>query len=651
MVTIPSTLNAEESNRFFRLLNRLTLAVALAGFALFTLHLLYSAVCAVSWKNFLMMDYGAYTNFLYNLAHGEGFRFLFEHNYLKTHLSFSFILLTPLVHLWGSPLLLVVVQWLFLMGGVAFLWRFLRRTDTSPALVAALLFCMAAYPKTQSVLLSEFHGVSAYFLLLPAILYTATFHPKWTLLPLLILLGLREDAGLIVLPMLLYVSVTGRWKAGYLLSATTFAYVLFAIFVLYPWINGEALIGVRSDEASATAIAQSFALPRLAARAQAVFWLFLPALFLAIPYRRAWIPLLVFPSFALLKALASAMERQHELGFHYPAPAFAALLCAMAYVAAKRPPSRHWACSPARLQSLAAVSLVAVTLTAHVQKGFFLEGGRQNRVYTRFHPQFHPLLQIARTLPKDGLLLCNQNLAAFFAMRPDIMVLHYYDPDRHQPEFIVTDLHEIQTPNFAPIVASIQHGEYGFHDLQFPYLVLRRGTASCCDPRLLRKVRQHIMVPALMAGHGGDIAYDPPQGLVKEWEGTTSPEPVALVFGRAIQLAPGDYIARFTLQAPAMTPAPADGYGTISVHSRGETASIAQAPIAPSPGEDYIEQTLPFTLARATLLESRILGRAAPLRLRRILLERVENTQEPSSPVAPCPPASKSPKGICLLES
>ncbi len=619
-----------------RRFDRLVMAVALAGFVLFSLHLLYSALCAVSWKNFLMMDYGAYTNFMYNLAHGDGFRFLYEHNYLKTHLSFSFILLVPLVHLWGSPLLLIVVQWLFLMGGAAFLWRFLRRSGAHPVLTAALLFCLAAYPKTQSVMMSEFHGVSAYFLLLPAILYTAAFHKKWTFLPLVILLGLREDAGIIALPMLLYFSIADRWKTGYVLSAATAAYVLFAIFVLYPWINGVSLLGVRADEASAAAILHSFALPRLAARARAVFWIFLPALFLAIPFRRAWTPLLVFPSSALLQALGSGMERQHELGFHYPAPAFAALLCAMAYVAATRPPVRRWRLAPARLQCAAAAGLVAATLAAHAEQGFFLEGDRENRVYTRFHPQFHPLLRLARRIPKEGLLLCNQNLAAYFAMRRDIMVLHYYNPARHRPEFIVTDLHEIQTPNFTPIVAAVQAGEYGLHDFESPYLVLRRGTDSCCDPLLMQKVRQHLMAPALMASHGGDVVYEPKYGLIREWDGTDAPEPVALAFGRAIQLPSGDYVARFTLEAPPMEPAPRDGYGTVSVHSRGETASIAEAPIAPTPGDTFADQFLPFTLERSTLLEPRILGRAAPLRIQGIRLERPGEAAEDPPPSPSC---------------
>jgi hypothetical protein len=139
------------------------------------------------------------------------------------------------------------------------------------------------------------------------------------------------------------------------------------------------------------------------------------------------------------------------------------------------------------------------------------------------------------------------------------------------------------------------------------------------------------MAPALMASHGGDVVYDPQQGLVKEWDGTDSPEPVALAFGRAIQLPPGDYVARFTLQAPALAPAPPDGYGTLSVHSKGRAEAIAEAPISPTPDDAFADQLLPFTLTQPTLLEPRILGHAAPLRIQGILLER------PGDPVETTP--------------
>ena len=73
------------------------------GATVFLGHLLFSALAAFSAQNYLMSDYGVYTNTIYNIAHGNGFKFLSEHSYLRTHLSFSLALLAPLFWLYSSP--------------------------------------------------------------------------------------------------------------------------------------------------------------------------------------------------------------------------------------------------------------------------------------------------------------------------------------------------------------------------------------------------------------------------------------------------------------------------------------------------------------------------------------------------------------------
>lgn len=586
--------------------DRLLTAAALAGFALFAFHVLYSAFCAFSWRNFLMMDYGAYTNFLYNLAHGDGFRFLVDHNYLKTHLSFSFVLLVPLVHLWDSPLLLLVVQWLFLMTGAALLWQIMRKGGTPAPLAAAIILAFAAWPLTQSVMLSEFHGVSAYYLLLPWLLCTLLYSKKWTLVPLVILLGLREDAGLVALPMLLYFAVRDRWKTGWLLATLSLAYVLFAIFALYPWLTGESLFGVRAGEFSATTIRDTFTMGRSVERLQALTWVLLPGLALCIPFRRAWVPLLVFPSTALVQALGSAMERQHSLEFHYPAAPFAAAACAMAFVVATRAPVRRRLFPAGLLMRLSAAALLALAAGMHLQQGFFLKGGQRQDIYSRPNPQVKPLLELAGRLPKDGLLLCHQNLAPFFAQRRDIMVVHYHDLIRHQPEFIVTGIHEIQTPDFGPVVAALEAGVYGLYDIQSPFVVLQRGHPAYDNPRLLRMIREHHMLPALMYSQGGVITHEDGHGLVRKWAGGPVSAPVPLAFGRFAPLPAGEYVARFMVRAAATSPPPAAGYGRLAIHLDREPEPAASVPVAPRTDGAFAEQAVPFRLAEPADVEPRI---------------------------------------------
>ena len=291
----------------------------------------------------------------------------------------------------------------------------------------------------------------------------------------------------------------------------------------------------------------------------------------------------------------------------------------MAFAATRLPPARRMRLPGALLPRLAATGIVAATLVAHAEKGFFLKGDARHPVYARFHPQFLPLMEFEDALPKEGLLLCNQNLAPFFAMRPDIMVLHYYDPDRHQPDWIVTDIHEIQTPAMAPIVTALEHGEYGFYDMHFPYLILRRGHSVRDNPRLLQRIRTRQMVPAMMHSHGGAVVYDDTYGLIRQWEGRDTIPPVSLAFGHSTHLRAGRYVARFKILAPETSPPSPDGYGTISVHRRGIDSPIAEAPILPSP--DFTEQSLPFSLAEATLVEPRIRGSSHPLQMKSIRIE------------------------------
>jgi uncharacterized membrane protein len=599
-------------------IDRILIALASGGFVLFSLQLLYSAFCAFSWQNFLMMDYGAYTNFLYNLAHGDGFRFLTDHNYLKTHLSFSFILLTPLVHLWDSPLLLIVVQWTFLMSGCGILWKALYRGKVSPALSMAILFCFVAYPMTQSVMMSEFHGVSAYFLLIPWLFYTAAYQKRWAILPVLLTLGLREDAGLLLLPLLLYFSVRDRWRNGFILAVVSFVYVILAMTVLYPWINGVSLLGVRGAEASSGSIFQSFLGGHWECRWQAAAWLLLPSAVMGLILRNGWRVFVIFPSTAFLITLSSAMHRQHSFDFHYPAAVTTALVCAMVWVASVRR-RRPRKVSTLRLQQMAAAALILVTVVAHAQRGYFLGGGKTNRVYARIHPMVYSLLRLEEETPKDGLLLCNQRLASCFAQRPEIMVLHYFDPETYSPAYILTDIHELQTPAFAGVIASLESGEFGLFAQDLPFVSLKRNFSSPDTARLLDRLKQKEMLPALMLSQAGTVIDDPAHGLLKQWDGTRGPQRPLLAFGRAIELPAGDYIAHFDIQAPERE----RHGGRLSVHLRNEEEPLASAAIEPTPADSFADQALPFHLSRPATVESRIQCAESPLQARSIRIQRV----------------------------
>ena len=234
-------------------------------------------------------------------------------------------------------------------------------------------------------------------------------------------------------------------------------------------------------------------------------------------------------------------------------------------------------------------------------------------------------MRLANTLPKEGLLLCNQNLAPYFAQRSDIMVLHYYKPARHRPEFILTDLHELQTPGFAPVVTAIETGEFGLFDTEFPYLVLRRGHSTRDNPRLLQAIREHRMAPAIMTSLGGDVVYEPDHGLLKQWSGTEGDVPIALAFGRAFSLPPGNYIAQFRMRVPAVSPPPPTGYGMCSARLRGDANPLAECPVVPTDGDLFVDQLLPFSLDTKELVEPLLFSGGSPLQIQSIRLRSIDN--------------------------
>jgi uncharacterized membrane protein len=120
----------------------LTVAVA-AG-------LVRSQYCQFTWGKMALHDYGIYFNMLWNTAHGDWFTYLTDQSYLRTHLSFSLVLLAPLFRLWDDPLLLTVIQWCCLLIGGLLFWRILFLSGVSGFTSAAFLL-LSLHPGRHDV--------------------------------------------------------------------------------------------------------------------------------------------------------------------------------------------------------------------------------------------------------------------------------------------------------------------------------------------------------------------------------------------------------------------------------------------------------------------------------------------------------------------
>lgn len=383
--------------------------------------LLYACWCDfVSLRYYPIYDFGVYTNFIWNSAHGAPFKFLVDKSYISTHLSFTLLLLAPLFRLWDHPFLLMVVQWSLPLLGGAIVFATAARLGIGLPLRAALAALFVAYPYAQTPVLYTFHGVCLYFLLVPWLYHCLRFSRRWLWLPWLLLLGLREDAGLLILPMLLYFGFAHRDRGARLLALLTALYTALAMFVLFPALAGKSLAARRSGEINPGRFLKSLAPAGLLRRAMAVFWLMLPALPLP---RRRWLPLWLFPSAGLVILLPHWWSMLHAFGQHYSAYVFP--LFVVGLLEAIAGDERYRGTDGAAASFRLAGWIMGAVVLAHFTVGRFpaeWDRGARRLNLTR-DPAMRSVLEAARAVPRTGLLAVDQRLFALVANRADLTTL------------------------------------------------------------------------------------------------------------------------------------------------------------------------------------------------------------------------------------
>jgi len=586
--------------------------------------LLYSAWCAFTHSKFFFVDYGRYTTMIWNSGRGEWFRLLARpHSYLRLHLSFSLALLGPLFRLWDHPFLLSVAQWLFIAGGAALLAAAGRARGLAPAVLAALTAFHTGYVFTQSVHLCEFHGVSAYLFLVPWLYYALTRRQALAWLPLCLILGLREEAGLMVAPLCWYMAARDRWRPGYLMAAAAAVYALAAVFALFPLLNGRSLFAARQGKADPASVLASFTLANNLCRLRALGWVALPALPLL---RRGWRPLLAIPAAALVLTLGSAFKPQFSLELSHPAAVMALLSVALAQAAAETrgagPPAGRW-----RSVLLPAAWLLAATLAAHAWRGFLPGGGRCQAVYRRVHPAGLEALWLARQAPRAGLLATDARLAAFVANRRDVLTWEDYDPARHDLELVFDHVERLAARRQPDLREGLRQGEWGCVLYDGTYALLRRGGGRLRNADVLADMRTPIVRLAYTKSEGGGNRFVPGRGVVREWRGRRAREAWAAYGGRAA-LEPGSWRAVFRFQRGRQRGA-ADRAGSFEVWQSAPERRLAAAPVAPGgPAGAWETQSVALSLETPATVEPRVRGQGLDLRLERVQFER----EAPSAP-------------------
>lgn len=571
--------------------------------------ILYSAFSALTHGKFQLFDYGLYTNMIWNTAHGRPFRLLVDESYLARHLSFTLVLLAPFFWIWDHPFLLSVLQWSMAVGGLVIWHRAARRHALPAALTCAFLFFWMANPFMQTVLLSEFHGVGAYLILIPWLYYCLVFHKSLAWLPLVLLWGVREDAAFIAVPILLYVAVYHRWRLGYLLAVASLVYGALACSLLFEWMAGMPLSQRRP--LSSFRIVGSLATQPAGDRLWPLFLMYLPALGVV---RRGWVPLAVLPSAALAITLLSPLPAQHAMRLHYSAPVLACVAIALFEALARRARPRHGL--------VAALFLIATTLAAHHERGFLPGGPGFVEPYRGPHLAGVAALRMASHIAPDGVLLTDMTLGGIAANRYDLTIWEKYRRGLGEPQWVFFRLGDLRRGHGDTLTDFLRAGAFGVWGFDGEHVVLRRGHDLGRNADVLRALREaprtirFALTPRVR--DVGDVLVEGAY-IARYWPGGSRARPAVISPGVELHLEAGPQRVRFWFRAEPRGPGGMDHWGWLGIYVAGQPAPLAEIPIEPvtTPPGVFRYQTLLFELREAQDVEPRVTAASAALWLDR----------------------------------
>ena len=608
-----------------RVLKPLLAALALCGLAAALLVAFYEPVRMYYAGLMRVNDYGIYTNFLWNSAHGELFRYLVTMSYLQVHLSYTLLLLAPLFRLWDHPFLLTFLQSAMLAGGTGIMALLVRRQGLGLLPGSALLLLFAGYPMIQQVVLCDFHGVCLYFVLIPWLYHAARYQRRLAWLPLVLVLGLREDAGLTVAPMLAWIAARDRWRTGWVLAAAAAGYTAFACLFLYEHLHGFSLAEMprRGHYFDPSASLASHDFDGLLRRAQALFWLYLPAL----PWLRrgrAALPIFLFPILALLPLLLSLDPRVHGLAVQYPA--IVQVLVWMGILEALRSEAPLTPPRALALQSLllgivaAATAALGTGVTRHPYAGWKPDPAG-------VHAEW-----VASLIPRDGRLLTTSSICGYCANRRDLYVLPRSGPPPEHVDHVFAHLTDLA--DARELQPFLEDDAFGVRYFDFEYVILSRGAEHEQTPFVRDLVRHpdRILMFYRMPPKSAQTVPDPQCGWARHWPGLEHAFPTnVFAAGLSVKLPAGRYLACVRYRTdPREVTLPAAKRGAIELHVFSEGEKVIALPLEPGPGSgDYFEMVCALDLPAPAKVKPVALGGAARLWLDNIaFVERQEPAEK-----------------------
>jgi len=470
----------------------------------------------------------------------------------------------------------------------------------------------------QWAVFSQFHGVSLLLGFVPWLYYCLCFSRKWVWLPLLCILGLREDGFIPILPMLFYFGFRKEdpWRPARYWALAALVYGVLALTMLFPWMTGESIWSRRSQEIPQDPSVYVDLLRDVGDRIITLACVALPLL--AVAGRRMW-PALLLPAAAFLQANLSLVEGQYLMRRQYGAAFTATLACGLLEVLAwrrrNRPESAAW-------NWIRSASLVAALVIAHLLNGLLPGGPHWISKYSRPSRDGMALLQVQKILPKQGVLATSDPLSAFCANRRDVVLWNPqgwrldFNDHTSRVDWVLFDVKAIRGGLGEGVLDWVSNGVFGVVSHEGDFALLRRTAPTGMNARVMAAVdaaRFRIDIPETRSYGGVTLIRDGRPWLY--WEGNGNRAPITLSYGGFRVLEPGRYQACFLYAAATPRRTVKGHWGWFGVHPLNQDVTFVESRVVPVP-VPYTEprvQRLVFEIREKTKVELRVTGGDAPL--------------------------------------
>lgn len=215
-------------------LGRLVVWSGTAGFAA-----LFSALSISRFERFLTFtfDFGIFDQGMWLLSRfKEPFVTLRGLNIFADHSSYLMVFLTPFYWVWADARLLLVITVVALALSAPLLFAIARAIGVRPGLATVLALGLLAHPATTWATWDNFHPeLFTLPLILATVLLVIKERPGWAMAAAVVALTAKEDAGLVIVPLGLWLAWRFRPRAtGLTIAALGAAAFVINFLVLLP---------------------------------------------------------------------------------------------------------------------------------------------------------------------------------------------------------------------------------------------------------------------------------------------------------------------------------------------------------------------------------------------------------------------------------